>query len=93
MVKAVLLKPIMTEKSLKNTQVYVFEVLRDANKRVIKEVIESVYKVKVKTINTLINKGKIKSVGKKRVKKSLPNRKKAYVTLLKGEITDFPKTA
>lgn len=93
MVSAVLLKPIMTEKSLKDTKVYVFQVLRSANKRVLKETIETIYKVKVKEIRTLVTKGKVKTVGRKRIKKALPDKKKAYVTLLKGEIQDFPKSA
>jgi len=92
MVKPILLKPVMTEKSLADETVYVFLVDRQTNKRVIKATLEKLYKVEVKKIRTLINKGKVKTVGRKRKKKQLPDQKKAYITLSKGEIKDFPQT-
>ena len=92
MVKPILLKPVMTEKSLADKTVYVFLVDRQTNKRVIKATLEKLYKVEVKKIRTLVNKGKVKTVGRKRKKKKLPDQKKAYITLNKGEIKDFPQT-
>jgi large subunit ribosomal protein L23 len=91
MAKTTLIKPLVTEKSVKNSLVYVFEVDKQAARNEIKEVIEKAYKVEVDKVNTLITKGKIKSVGKKRVKKKLADKKKAYVTLKSGEIKEFPK--
>jgi large subunit ribosomal protein L23 len=80
---------VLTEKSLKKEQLYVFEVAREANKIDLKEIIESLYKVKVKKITTVLLKGKVKVVGKKRRLKTLANRKKAYVLLSEGEIPDI----
>ena len=91
MSNTVLLAPVLTEKSLNQKDLYVFKVSHMANKHQIKEVIETTYKVKVKEVRTLVKKGKVKTVGKKRLKKALPLVKQAYVTLSQGKIDDFPK--
>jgi large subunit ribosomal protein L23 len=91
MATAILIKPLVTEKSVKNNLVYVFEVDKLSTKGQIKKVIEKAYAVEVEKVRTLVTKGKVKSVGKRRVKKQLSNRKKAYVTLKSGEIKEFPK--
>lgn len=70
MTKSVLLKPLMTEKSLADKTVYVFLVNRQTDKRTIKTTLEKLYEVEVKTVRTLINKGKVKIVGRKRKKSS-----------------------
>ena len=91
MSKTLLLKPVLTEKSLNNKEVYTYLVDRAATKHAIKEIIEKLYKVEVKTIKTMVKKGKIKTVGRKRIKKTLPSIKKVYITLKKGKIEDFPR--
>lgn len=88
----ILKKIIMTEKALKNAEVYdtesgseqvvVFRVDRKASKPEIKTVIESVYNVKVKSVNTLNQIGKTKLF--KQRKGHRADFKKAYVTLHKG---------
>lgn len=90
MKQPVLVKPVMTEKSLKDKKTYVFLVLARATKKEIKAEIESLYKgVEVATVRTVVLKGKVKTVGRRRMKKALPMRKKAYISLQKGEINDI----
>lgn len=91
MSKTILIKPVLTEKSLNRADLYVFKVDHKANKQQVKETVEKTYTVKVKEIKTLVRKGKIKTVGRKRLKKQLPSVKLAYITLSKGKIEDFPK--
>ncbi len=62
---------------------YLFLVAKSANKIQIKRAVEEIYKVKVKTVNTLISQGKLK-----RVRYQLgrtPDLKKALVTLKDGQ--------
>lgn len=84
-------RPIITEKSTAlsrgEDKGYLFEVDIDANKEQIKEAIENLFDVKVKEVNTVIVRGKVKQV--KRVTGKRSNRKKAYVTLQKGYSINF----
>ena len=60
----VILSPVITEKATtasEHSQV-VFKVARDATKPQIKEAVEKLFDVKVKSVNTHIRKGKIKAV-------------------------------
>lgn len=85
----VLLKPLVTEKAVQSEKVYVFSVNPQSTKQTVKKAIESVYSVTVETVRMIVVKGKKKYVGRKRMPKVLPLRKKAYITLLKGEIPDI----
>ena len=85
----VLEKPLVTEKAVKSEKVYTFSVNPKATKPEIKKAIESMYGVTVKEVHTVVVKGKTKFVGKKRTKKVLALKKKAYITLQKGEIPDI----
>ncbi|MCW5909319.1 MAG: 50S ribosomal protein L23 [Chitinophagales bacterium] len=94
----VLIKPIITEKSTKQSEVadekqktYAFRVGKDANKIEIKKAVESTYNVQVDTVNTSYNVGKRKvRYTKQGVAAGMkPSFKKAYVTLKKGETIDF----
>jgi large subunit ribosomal protein L23 len=81
----IIIRPVISEKAdegreLGNT--YTFEVLRDANKIEIAQAVETVFQVKVKSVCTLVNRGKTRRVGKHEGKKR--NWKKAYVTLMEG---------
>ncbi len=89
MSKLVLLKPLLTEKSLSKPSVYVFQVSLSANKAKVKQAVEEIYKVKVAEVRMVVKKGKKKPVGRKRILKQFPNIKKAYVTLKSGEIQDI----
>lgn len=91
----ILVEPHITESTSKNmidvrsgTRTYVFKVGMKATKPEIKEAIEKRFSVKVDSVNTLINRGKMKRVRTVAGKK--PNWKKAYITLKNGhKIAEF----
>ena len=83
-------KPLFTEKgsSLKESENKILiEVGKNANKVEIKEAIEDIFKVKVEKVATIKVHGKWKRYGKSLGKRS--DRKKALITLKKGEKLDF----
>ena len=80
--------PVITEKSTmasENNQV-VFKVSLDANKTTIKEAVEALFDVKVKAVNTLVRKGKVKRFRGIRGKQN--DVKQAIVTLEEGHAID-----
>jgi large subunit ribosomal protein L23 len=84
-------RPIaLTEKATQlkdsNNQV-VFEVDVAANKIQIKGAVEKLFDVKVLDVNTLVQRGKVKNVGRRAYKR--PNWKKAIVTLAEGSNIEF----
>jgi large subunit ribosomal protein L23 len=86
----IILRPVMSEKAFAGIEGkrYVFEVAKDANKIEIKKAVESVFGVKVASVNTLRTLGKIKRQG--RYSGRTPEIKKAYVTLKEDSKTiDF----
>ena len=85
---SIIQSPIMTEKSTNLNQFnkYSFIVTKDSNSYEIKQAIETVFKVKVEKINTLIIRGKLKSFkGSMGYKKDI---KKAIITLAEGNTID-----
>jgi large subunit ribosomal protein L23 len=81
-------KPVITEKATlaSEANAVVFEVHKDATKPAIREAVEALFGVKVKAVNTLVTKGKVK-----RFRGRLGRRndvKKAYVTLEDGNAID-----
>jgi len=84
----VILSPVITEKStrLSETNQVVFKVARGATKPQIKKAVETLFKVKVKAVNTINTKGKAKAWRGKRYEKS--DVKKAIVTLVEGHQID-----
>lgn len=83
-------KPLVTEKAnlLSDAGTVVsFEVSRTANKIEIKRAIEQAFNVKVKSVNTMQMRGKVKRVGHSLGQRN--NWKKAYVTLEEGHSIDF----
>ena len=90
----VIKKPLFTEKGsyLKESEnKLLVEVSRDANKLEIKQAMEEIFKVKVEKVATVKLHGKWKKYGKFEGKK--PDRKKALITLRKGEKLDFVEGA
>jgi large subunit ribosomal protein L23 len=80
--RSIVRKALITEKGtvlreLRNQ--YFFEVARDANKIEIKRAVESIFNVKVKAVQTMQIRGKIKRQGRFAGKRS--DWKKAVVTL------------
>lgn len=83
-------KPLITEKANlmgESGNVVAFEVSRSANKIEIKRAVEQAFNVKVKSVNTMQNRGKVKRVGYNLGQRS--NWKKAYVALEEGHSIDF----
>ena len=84
----IILSPVITEKATtvsEHNQV-VFRVAGDATKPEIKAAIETLFKVEVKGVNTLITKGKNKIFRGRRGRR--PDVKKAVVTLADGHSID-----
>jgi len=81
----ILFRPMITEKSndLLAENKYTFQVDLNANKVEIKQAVEKLFKVKVKKVNTMRVKGKIKRV--RRIPGRTPDIKKAIVTLKEGD--------
>lgn len=79
----------LTEKAarLKEQNKVVFEVAPEANKIQIKEAVEAMFDVKVADVNTLIQRGKMKRMGRSLAKRR--NWKKAIVTLQEGHDIQF----
>jgi len=80
----VILSPVITEKStrLSESNQVVFRVMRGATKPEIAKAVEALFKVKVKSVNTVRTKGKMKAFRGKRFQKG--EVKKAVVTLVEG---------
>lgn len=88
----VLVKPLLTEKTSKETETYnryAFVVNVKANKNHIKNAVEKYFDVKVLNVRTSVLPGKTKRAGKgfKKTAKS----KKAYVQLQDGQKIEFFK--
>ena len=85
----VILKPLVTEKSsqLSEYNKMVFSVPINATKLEVKSSIEKIFSVKVKSVNTILLKGKFKRF--KGVLGKRSNTKKAIVTLAPGNTIDL----
>ena len=101
--QSIIKRPLLTEKSarLRETggasaaaaegesyaQKVVFEVARDANKIEVRQAVETLFKVTVTEVRTLVVRGKLKRVG--RFSGHRPSWKKAFVTLKPGDNIEF----
>ena len=88
------IEPIVTEKATKLTDKlnrYTFRVSPEANKYQIKTLVEKLYGVKVKNVNTAVVRGKNKSRWTKSglLKGATSAYKKAFITVADGETIDF----
>jgi len=84
----VLVSPVITEKATLASEAnqVVFNVARTATKADIKSAVERLFDVKVKAVNTLVRKGKVKVFRGMRGRQSTV--KKAFVTLEDGHSID-----
>jgi len=86
----VLVEPIVSEKATavaeKHNQV-LFKVLRDASKPEIKAAVELMFKVEVESVQTVVQKGKVKRFGRSTGRRD--HVKKAYVCLKAGQELNF----
>lgn len=83
-------KPYITEKVLllkEEGNKVVFQIRKDTNKIELKNAVESIFNVKVESINTLNVKGKKKRLGKHEGKRA--DWKKAIVTLKEGDTIEY----
>ena len=85
----VILNPLVTEKSTQQSEFnkMVFSVPVNATKIEVKSSIEKIFSVKVTSVNTILQKGKVKRF--KGVLGRRSNTKKAIVTLAKGNTIDL----
>ena len=83
--REVLIRPLMTEKSMRQKEEHnsvAFRVRPDANKLEIRAAVEAVFNVKVAEVRTANYEGKLKRMGKHQGRRS--DWKKAIVTLQPG---------
>ena len=87
----ILIRPVITEDSTQGAALtepqYVFRVAINANKINIARAVEKAFDVRVKNVNTLRQRGKVKTLRGRRGKK--PDYKKAFVTLEKDQTIDL----
>ena len=86
---SIIKKPVISEKSTALAEVanrYVFKVDVTASKTEIKAAIESLFKVKVKGVNTIVRKGKLRTF--RGIRALLSDTKRAVVTLEDGHSID-----
>ncbi|MGD8316405.1 MAG: 50S ribosomal protein L23 [Myxococcales bacterium] len=90
-VEDVIKRPLyLTEKGAKlreDQNKYTFEVDLDANKMQIKDAVETLFKVTVDDVRTLVMRGHMRRMGRGYAKTR--NWKKAIVTLREGDTIDF----
>ncbi len=84
----VILSPVITEKAtlVSEANQVIFNVSPKATKTEIKFAVESLFNVKVKAVNTLVRKGKLRTFRGQRA--LLSDKKKAVVTLEEGHSID-----
>ena len=85
----VLLAPRVTEKTARlsaNSNQYVFEVSRDANKADVRDAVEHLFEVNVESVQIVNMKGKTKAFRLRPGRRS--DWKKAYVRLQEGQVID-----
>lgn len=84
----VIRSPLVSEKAtfISQFNYYVFKVSNDSSKLEIKQAVQNLFKVEVKSVNTLIQKGKQKRFRGKIGKRSAI--KKAFVKLADGQTID-----
>ncbi len=84
----VIVSPVITEKAtaLSEQNKVVFRVRPEATKPQIKEAVEKLFEVKVRSVNTLVTKGKVKVFRGRKGQRS--DVKKAVVTLEPGQTID-----
>ena len=85
----VIVGPAITEKStmVSEANQVIFNVVRSASKPEIKAAVEALFGVKVKAVNTLLRKGKVKRFRGRAGRQS--DVKKAVVTLAEGQSIDI----
>jgi large subunit ribosomal protein L23 len=88
----VIIRPVVSEKSYAGIEQnsYTFLVDRRANKTEIKEAVQTIWGVRVASVNTLNRRGKVKRRGWTKGKR--PDEKRAIVTLAEGDSIEIFET-
>ena len=88
----VIIRPVVSEKSYAGIErnSYTFLVDKRANKTEIKEAVQSIWEVRVTSVNTLNRTGKVKRRGWTKGKR--PDEKRAIVTLAEGDSIEIFET-
>jgi large subunit ribosomal protein L23 len=87
--REIVVRPVVTERSTTlgdEQDAFTFIVAEDANKIEIRRAIEELFDVKVKAVNTMRYRGKVRRVGRSTGRR--PGFKKAIVKLVEGERID-----
>ncbi len=104
-INKILIRPVITEKMTilkdrkkRNGEVlnqYAFIVSPESDKKQIKEAVETYFNVKVLSVRTLNSLGKSSTRQTKRgfVESKRPDRKKAIITVAKGQVIEFVEGA
>ena len=90
----ILVRPLLTERGTgiqEKYNQYLFEAAPDATKTDIKRAVETMFKVEVEKIRTMVVPGKFRRFG--RGGGMRPDWKKAIVTIVKGQKIDFATPA
>lgn len=87
----IIVKPVVSEKAygLFDANVYTFVVHKSATKPEIRDAVQSIFEVKVASVNTLNRKGKRKRNRRTGVYGKRPDAKRAIVTLAEGHSIDL----
>lgn len=93
MSKITLLKPLLTEKTMRLAQAgqFTFLVDRSASKPAIARAVADQFKVTVLKVTSAADPGKVRKTGKRRLKSVITAGKKAAVTLKAGQTIEFFK--
>ena len=88
----VIIRPVVSEKSYAGIEegAYTFRVDKRANKTEIKEAVQTIWNVRVTSVNTLNRHGKVKRRGWTKGKR--PDEKRAIVTLADGDSIEIFET-
>jgi len=91
MATTLLLKPVITEKSIDRTgkKQFTFEVVKGVSKQQIKAVVEKLFSVDVASVRTMNRSGKAKRVGKAKKIVHRSGRHFAMVTIGKDQTIDL----
>lgn len=87
--REVIIRPVVTERSTimaDEQDAFTFIVANDANKIEIKQAIEALFDVRVRSVNTMRYRGKLRRMGRNIGRR--PGYKKAIVKLVEGERID-----
>ncbi len=88
-IESVLIRPIVTEKTVHQKNKFLFLVNGNANKEDVRRAVKDFYGVEVEKVNITILPEKARLVGRGKQSRKRAEQKKAVVTLKEGATIDF----